>query len=39
MKTNEMYEVPALNVVIVEVENGFAVSIESLGKTYDEIGW
>ena len=35
----ETYEAPKVEVIQVEVENGFAVSIESLGKTYDEIGW
>lgn len=31
MKTNEMYEAPALNVVIVEVNNGFAGSVGGEG--------
>ena len=35
----EAYEAPMVEVIAVEVEKGFAASIEPVGDTYDEIGW
>ena len=35
----EAYEAPKVEVIEVEVEKGFAVSIESVGVTYEEIEW
>lgn len=35
----EAYEAPKVEVIEVEVEKGFASSIEPLGNTYEEIGW
>lgn len=35
----EAYEAPKVEVIEVEVEKGFAVSIESVGETYEDIEW
>jgi hypothetical protein len=35
----EAYEAPMVEVIEVEVEKGFAVSIEALGEEKDEIEW
>ena len=35
----EAYEVPKVEVIEVEVEKGFASSIEPLGDEFEEIEW
>lgn len=35
----ETYEAPKAEVIEVEVEKGFATSIEPLGPTRDELDW
>ena len=35
----EAYEAPMVEVIEVEVEKGFASSIEPVGDTSEEIGW
>ncbi len=39
MMVLEAYEAPMVEVIEVEVEKGFAASIEPVGDTYEEIGW
>ena len=35
----EAYEAPKVEVIEIEVEKGFAASIESIGKVYGDIEW
>ena len=35
----ETYEAPKAEVIEVEVEKGFATSIEPLGERYDDFEW
>ena len=35
----EAYEAPKVEVIEVEVEKGFAASIEPVGDTYEDIEW
>lgn len=35
----EAYEAPKVEVIEVEIEKGFAVTVETLGETYEEIRW
>ena len=36
---NANYEAPQVEIIEVEVEKGFAASIEPLGPTKDELEW
>lgn len=33
------YETPIIELIEVELEEGFVASSEPLGETYEEIGW
>ena len=35
----EAYEAPKVEVIEIEVEKGFAATVETLGETYEEIPW
>lgn len=35
----EAYEAPEVKVIEIEIEKGFAASVEPLGERYEEMGW